>query len=91
MRIGINTGPAVVGRVDDRADGADAVLGDTVNFAARLQSIAEPNSVFISEATHRLVQGLVDASFAGEQIDQGKIRASKCLSAQCSSSGSRTV
>ena len=66
MRIGINTGPAVVGKVDDRAGGGEAVLGDTVNFAARLQSIAEPNSVFLSEATHRLVQGLVDASFAGE-------------------------
>jgi class 3 adenylate cyclase len=72
MRIGINTGPAVVGKVDDRAGGGDAVLGDTVNFAARLQSIAEPNSVFISEATHRLVQGLVDASFAGEQTIKGK-------------------
>jgi len=72
MRIGLNTGLAVVGKIDDRADGGDAVLGDTVNFAARLQSIAEPNSVFISEATHRLVQGLVDTSFAGEQRIKGK-------------------
>ena len=72
MRIGINTGPAVVGKMDDRASSGDAVLGDTVNFAARLQSIAEPNSVFISEATHRLVQGLVDASFAGKRTIKGK-------------------
>jgi class 3 adenylate cyclase len=72
MRIGLNTGLAVVGKIDDRADGGDAVLGDTVNFAARLQSIAEPNSVFISEATHRLVQGLVDTSFAGERRIKGK-------------------
>ena len=72
MRIGLNTGLAVVGKIDDRADGGDAVLGDTVNFAARLQSIAEPNSVFISEATHRLVQGMVDTSFAGEQRIKGK-------------------
>jgi class 3 adenylate cyclase/tetratricopeptide (TPR) repeat protein len=72
MRIGLNTGPAVVGKIDDRADGGDAVLGDTVNFAARLQSIAEPNSVFISEATHRLVQGLVDTSFVGKQTIKGK-------------------
>ena len=72
MRIGVNTGLAVVGKVDDRDGNGDAVLGDTVNFAARLQSIAEPNSVFISEATHRLVQGLVDASFAGEHTIKGK-------------------
>jgi class 3 adenylate cyclase len=72
MRIGLNTGPAVVGKVDDRADGAAAILGDTVNFAARLQSIAEPNSVFISEATHRAVLGLVDASFAGAHTIKGK-------------------
>jgi class 3 adenylate cyclase len=72
MRIGVNTGPAVVGKVDDSAGGGDAVLGDTVNFAARLQSIAEPNSVSISEATHRFVQGLVGASFAGEQPIKGK-------------------
>jgi class 3 adenylate cyclase len=72
MRIGLNTGLAVVGKIDDHADGVGVVLGDTVNFAARLQSIAEPNSVFISEATHRLVQGLVDTSFAGEQTIKGK-------------------
>ena len=72
MRIGINTGPAVVGKVDDRAGGGEAVLGDTVNFAARLQSIAEPNSVSLSETTHRLVQGLVDVTFVGEQIIKGK-------------------
>ena len=56
-------------------EGADAgvtVLGDTVNFAARLQALAEPDSVFMSEATHRLVQGMVDASFAGEHTIKGK-------------------
>ena len=72
IRIGLNTGPAVVGKVDDRDDGEDAVLGDTVNFAARLQSIALPNSVFVGEATHRLLLGLVDASFAGEHTIKGK-------------------
>ena len=72
MRIGLNTGAAVVGKVEDRGDGGDAVLGDTVNFAARLQSIAVPNSAFMSEAAHRLVQGLVDASFAGEHTIKGK-------------------
>ena len=77
LRIGLNTGTAVVGKVEDSADAGVTVLGDTVNFAARLQSLAEPNSVFISEAMHRLVQGFVDASFAGEHTLKGKAEPQK--------------
>jgi class 3 adenylate cyclase/tetratricopeptide (TPR) repeat protein len=72
LRIGLNTGPAVVGRVQQAADAGITVLGDTVNFAARLQALAEPDSVFMSEATHGLVRGLVDESFAGEHTIKGK-------------------
>jgi class 3 adenylate cyclase len=67
LRIGLNTGAAVVGQVQEGVDSQVTVLGDAVNFAARLQALAEPDSVFISEATHRLVQGMVDTNFAGEQ------------------------
>ena len=70
LRIGLNTGPAVVGQVEGGADAAVTVLGDTVNFAARLQALAEPSSVFMSEATLRLVQGMVDANFAGEHASR---------------------
>ena len=72
MRIGLNTGAAVVGKMEEGDSTGRAVLGDTVNFAARLQSIAEPNSVFMSEATHHSVQGLVETSFAGERAIKGK-------------------
>ena len=53
------------------------MLGDTVNFAARVESLAEPNSVLISEATHRLVHGLIDESFAGEHVIKGKAEPQK--------------
>ena len=53
LRIGLNTGAAVVGKVQGGADAGVTVLGDTVNFAARLQALAEPDSVLMSEATHR--------------------------------------
>jgi hypothetical protein len=72
LRIGLNTGAAVVGQVQEGVDAQVTVLGDTVNFAARLQALAEPDSVFISEATHRLVQGMVDTNFAGDQTIKGK-------------------
>jgi class 3 adenylate cyclase len=72
LRIGLNTGAAVVGKVQEGADAGVTVLGDAVNFAARLQALAEPDSVLMSEATHRLVQGMVETSFAGEHSIKGK-------------------
>jgi hypothetical protein len=77
LRIGLNTGAAVVGKVDDSAEAGATVLGDTVNFAARLQALAEPDSIFISQATHRLVQGMVDANYAGEHTIKGKTEPQK--------------
>ena len=72
LRIGLNTGPAVVGRVEEDIDARVAVLGDTVNLAARLQTLAQPDSAVMSDATHRLAQGMVEASFAGEHSVKGK-------------------
>ena len=72
LRIGLNSGPAVTGKVRVDADAAVTVLGDTVNVAARLQALAEPGTALMSEATNRLVQGLVEASFAGERRIKGK-------------------
>jgi class 3 adenylate cyclase/tetratricopeptide (TPR) repeat protein len=73
LRIGLSTGAAVVGRVQGGAEAGPTVLGDAVNMAARLQALAEPDSVFMSEATHRLVQGMVEASFVGEHQIKGKL------------------
>src|SRR5208283_4570974 len=71
MRIGINTGLAVVTQI--RGESANmTALGDTVNLASRLQTLAEPGTVLLSEATHRLVEGLVEMSFAGEHPVRGK-------------------
>ena len=72
LRIGLNSGAAVVGAVQLGADAGVTVLGDTVNVAARLQALAEPNSATMSEATQRAVQGMVEASFAGEHAIKGK-------------------
>ena len=77
LRIGLNSGPAVVGKVQGGADACVTVLGDTVNVAARLQSLAEPGSAVMSEATHRLVEGLVEAGFVGEHQIKGKSHAQK--------------
>jgi class 3 adenylate cyclase/tetratricopeptide (TPR) repeat protein len=58
VRIGIHTGPVVVGEMGTGAARQTLALGQTTNIAARLQSIAEPGAVVISDATLRLVAGL---------------------------------
>jgi class 3 adenylate cyclase/predicted ATPase len=55
-RIGIATGMVVVGGGAPEHD----VVGETPNLAARLQSLAEPNSVLIDENTRRLIGGLFE-------------------------------
>ena len=57
VRIGIHTGQVVVGTMGSGGRHEQLALGETPNLAARLQSLAAPDTVAISEATHRLVQG----------------------------------
>src|SRR6266542_1881102 len=66
MRIGINTGPVVVGRIGDDLRMDYTAVGDTTNLAARMQQIARPGGVVVSEATHRLVSGFFETLDLGE-------------------------
>lgn len=76
MRIGINTGLAVVTQIRSESPNMTA-LGDTVNLASRLQTLAEPGTVLLTEMTNRLVQGMVETSFAGTHTIKGKTDAQK--------------
>jgi class 3 adenylate cyclase len=58
VRIGIHTGPVVVGEMGAGERRETLALGDTTNIAARLEGAAEPGEVVISETTLRLVPGL---------------------------------
>ena len=71
MRIGVNSGLAVVARIFSQ-DAAVTALGDTVNLASRLQKLAEPGTVYLSESTRRLVEGQAETVFAGEFDIKGK-------------------
>src|SRR5712691_8481790 len=57
VRIGIHTGPVVVGTMGSGGRHEQLALGETPNLAARLQSLAAPDTVAISDTTRRLVQG----------------------------------
>jgi class 3 adenylate cyclase/tetratricopeptide (TPR) repeat protein len=67
MRIGLHTGPVVVGKIGDDLRMDYTAVGDTTNLAARLQQTARPGSVVVSEATH----GAIDTFF--ETLDLGEI------------------
>src|SRR5262249_23952991 len=60
-RIGIASGVVVVGDlVREGVTQENAAIGETTNLAARLQSVAEPNTIVISPETYRLVGALFE-------------------------------
>jgi class 3 adenylate cyclase/tetratricopeptide (TPR) repeat protein len=71
VRIGIHTGPVVVGEMGDGDRRETLAVGETTNIAARLQNMAEPDAVLISDATHRLVPGLFVTQDLGTPVLKG--------------------
>jgi class 3 adenylate cyclase len=71
-RVGIATGLLVVGDlIGSGASQEQAIVGETPNLAARLQGIAEPNSVVIADGTRKLLGNLFELEDLGEQNLKG--------------------
>ena len=71
VRLGIHTGLVVVGAVGAGGRQEQLALGDTPNVAARLQGLAAPDTVVVSDATWRLVQGYFACDDLGPQTLKG--------------------
>jgi len=74
VRLGIHTGLVVVGAMGGGARQEQLALGDTPNIAARLQGLAAPDTVVISEATARLIEGFFMWQALGVQDLKGLAR-----------------
>jgi class 3 adenylate cyclase len=72
VRIGIGTGLVVVGDLagSDEAKGR-GVVGEAPNLAARLQSLAAPGTILVSEATRRLLGTIFELESIGAQTLKG--------------------
>src|SRR5207244_623496 len=71
LRLGIHTGLVVIGAMGDQGRHEHLALGETPNIAARIQGLAQPNTVAISDATYRLVQGYFACQDLGAQVLRG--------------------
>jgi len=72
MRIGLNTGPVVVGKIGDDLRMDYTAVGDTTNLAARMQQMARPGSVLVTEATHKAIAGFFETLDLGEVQVKGR-------------------
>jgi class 3 adenylate cyclase/tetratricopeptide (TPR) repeat protein len=71
VHLGIHTGLVVVGDVGGAGRHEQLALGETPNIAARLQGLAAPDTVVVSDATWRLVQGYFAGHALGPQTLKG--------------------
>jgi class 3 adenylate cyclase/tetratricopeptide (TPR) repeat protein len=72
VRIGINSGPVVVGTVGNDLRVQFTAVGDTINMAARMEQLAEPGTTYVTEDTFKLTEGLFRFEALGEKEIKGK-------------------
>ncbi len=70
LRIGVNTGEVVVGRMT--GESSVTAMGDVVNTASRLQGLAEPGAVLVGPATHHTTSEVIAYEFLGPLRVRGR-------------------
>src|SRR5262249_35336639 len=71
VRLGIHTGLVVVGEMGGQGRQEQLALGEVPNIASRIEGLAQPNTIAISEATYRLIEGYFTCESLGEHALRG--------------------
>jgi class 3 adenylate cyclase/tetratricopeptide (TPR) repeat protein len=72
MRIGVNSGPVVVGSIGDDLRMDYTAIGDTINLASRMETTAKPGTVLVSGFTYKLVRDYFKFESLGRIQVKGK-------------------
>ena len=72
FRVGVNTGPAIIGNVGTAEQRSFTAIGDTTNLAARLQTQAQPGQVVIGASTYSTIGNGARVEPLGELAVKGK-------------------
>jgi len=71
IRVGVHTGLVVVGKMGGAGRQEQLALGEVPNIASRIEGLAAPNTIAVSEATYRLIQGYFECQDLGAQTLRG--------------------
>jgi class 3 adenylate cyclase/tetratricopeptide (TPR) repeat protein len=72
MRIGLNSGPVIVGSIGNDLRMDYTAVGDTTNLASRLQSLAEPGRILVSSDVHKMARDFFNFGARGKLSVKGK-------------------
>jgi predicted ATPase/class 3 adenylate cyclase len=72
MRVGIHSGPVVVGTLGNNLRVEFKAVGDTVNLASRVEGLAEPGTTYVTEDTFKISEGLFRFEALGKKRVKGK-------------------
>jgi class 3 adenylate cyclase/ribosomal protein L40E len=75
MRIGLNTGPVIVGAIGDDLRMDYTAVGDTTNLASRMEGLAEPGHIIVSSNTYKLGRDFFEFENLGKVEVKGKEKA----------------
>ncbi|MBU1740802.1 MAG: AAA family ATPase, partial [Proteobacteria bacterium] len=73
MRIGVHSGPVVVGTLGNDLRVEFKAVGDTVNLASRMEGLAEPGTTYVTGATFKLTEGFFEFEPLGQRPVKGRV------------------